>query len=54
MKFNKSKIPFALVGYEAGYWLFVSDVTAAMLDGKNNNLSLRWELNFIIMQIIPK
>ena len=25
-----------------------------MLVGKNNNLSLRWELNFIIMQILRK
>ena len=25
-----------------------------MLDGKNNDLSLRWELNFIIMQILRK
>ena len=33
---------------------FVSDVTAAMLVGKNNNLSLGWELNFIIMQILRK
>ena len=28
------------------------DVMKAMLDGKNNNLSLRWELNFIIVQIL--
>ena len=33
---------------------FASDVTAAMLDGKDNDLSLRWELNFIIMQILRK
>ena len=25
-----------------------------MFFGKNNNLSLRWELNFIIMQILRK
>ena len=25
-----------------------------MLDGKNKDLSLRWELNFIIMQILRK
>lgn len=30
------------------------DVTSAMLDGKSNNLSLCWELNFIIMQICEK
>ena len=36
------------------YSRFVSDVTAAMLVGKNNNLFLRWELNFIIMQILRK
>ena len=37
----------------ANSW-FASDVTAAMLVGKNNNLSVRWELNFIIMQILRK
>ena len=25
-----------------------------MLDGKNNDLSLRWEVNFIIIQILRK
>ena len=33
---------------------FACDVTVAMLDGKNNNLFLRWELNFVITQILRK
>ena len=31
---------------------FACDVTAAMLVVKNNSLCLRWELNFIFMQIM--
>ena len=46
-----SKCPNDVIGR---YSWFASDVTAAMLVGKNNNLSLRWELNFIIMQILRK
>ena len=30
---------------------FASDVTAAMLVVKNKNISLRWEMNSILMQI---
>ena len=37
--------------YIIAYGWFASDVTVALLDGMNNNLSLRWELNFIIMPI---
>ena len=33
---------------------FASDVTAAMLGVKNKSVSLRWEMNSILMQILPK
>ena len=36
------------------YCLIARDVMAAMLVVKNNSLSLRWELNFIFMQILRK
>ena len=32
--------------------LIARDVMVAMLVAKNNSLSLRWELNFIFMQIL--
>ena len=47
-------VPISEGSVHTAYSWFVSDVTAAMLVGKNNNLSLRWELNFIIMQILRK
>ena len=34
--------------------LFVSDVTAAMLVVKNKRVSLRWEMNSILMQILQE
>ena len=34
--------------------LFASDVTAAMLVVKNKRVSLRWEMNSILMQILQK
>ena len=34
------------------YCWIARDVMAAMLVVKNNSLSLRWELNFIFMQIL--
>ena len=34
-----------------GYCWFASDVTAAMLVVKNKSISLRWEMNSILMQI---
>ena len=33
---------------------FASDVTAAMLGVKNKSISLRWEMNSILMQISQK
>ena len=33
---------------------FASDVTAAMLVVKNKSISLRWEMNSILMQILQK
>ena len=33
---------------------FASDVTAAMLGVKNKSVSLRWEMNSILIQILPK
>ena len=36
--------------FKAHYW-FASDVTAAMLGVKNKSISLRWEMNSILMQI---
>ena len=36
------------------YCWFASDVTAAMLVVKNKRVSLRWEMNSILMQILQK
>ena len=36
------------------YCWFASDVTAAMLGVKNKSVSFRWEMNSILMQILPK
>ena len=36
------------------YCWFASDVTAAMLGVKQKSVSLRWEMNSILMQILPK
>ena len=36
------------------YCWFASDVTAAMLVVKNKSISLRWEMNSILMQILQK
>ena len=33
---------------------FASDVTADMVVVKNKSVSLRWEMNSILMQILPK
>ena len=37
--------------HEGSYCWFASDVTAAMLVVKNKSISLRWEMNSILMQI---
>ena len=37
-------------GFNVNCW-FSSDVTAAMLVVKNKSISLRWEMNSILMQI---
>ena len=40
--------------YTSVYCRFASDVTAAMLVVKNKRVSLRWEMNSILMQILQK
>ena len=39
---------------QKAYCWFASDVTTAMLVVKNKSVSLRWEMNSILMQILPK
>ena len=41
-------------GGRGAYCWFASDVTAAMLVVKNKRVSLRWEINSILMQILQK
>ena len=42
------------INCSAAYSWFASDVTAAMLVVKNKRVSLRWEMNSILMQILQK